>query len=336
MLQAEKFNETKDLHHSSLLALAQLPDHDPALLSSIVSLATTQDETMFGSLRHSAFSGLINGLNNITEEGKHSVVTGTPEAKPVVMSSEDSAVKMELDTISPLNSPNKSLSLPSNHEHMPSNHEHMPTNHEHMPSNHEHMPSNHEHMPSTHEHMPSNHEHMSNNERNMLNNQINLLSDTSIPPIKLPHRNYPLTILPQAPRPNTSNNHQTNVLPQTSNSHQTTPSILTQTSSSHQTTPNNPPNHVSSAESILATFSTSPSNSGPRRQTPPPRSSKRTLNEVCDHRLKFIAGTTYACTNCSDYFQRLPAECLQCHLCRKQFTHRHLLQQHKNEVHAVT
>ena len=58
------------------------------------------------------------------------------------------------------------------------------------------------------------------------------------------------------------------------------------------------------------------------------------LNEVCEHRLKFITGLTYACFLCNDYFERVPAERLICQHCKKVFSHRHLLLQHNNEAHA--
>ena len=58
------------------------------------------------------------------------------------------------------------------------------------------------------------------------------------------------------------------------------------------------------------------------------------LNEVCEHRLKFITGLTYACFLCHDYFERVPAERLVCQYCKKVFSHRHLLLQHNNEAHA--
>ncbi|KAL5266226.1 hypothetical protein ACHWQZ_G003592 [Mnemiopsis leidyi] len=58
------------------------------------------------------------------------------------------------------------------------------------------------------------------------------------------------------------------------------------------------------------------------------------LNVVCEHRLKFITGLTYACFLCHDYFERVPAERLVCQHCKKVFSHRHLLLQHNNEAHA--
>lgn len=57
------------------------------------------------------------------------------------------------------------------------------------------------------------------------------------------------------------------------------------------------------------------------------------MNDVCDHKLKFINSTTYACVHCNDYFERLPRQNLMCQICKKQFSHQHLLMQHTHEVH---
>ena len=73
----------------------------------------------------------------------------------------------------------------------------------------------------------------------------------------------------------------------------------------------------------------------PKEALPPSPSSFTTLTEldrVCNHKLKFIKGSTYACFVCNDYFERVPALRLACPHCSKVFSHRHLLLQHNNEA----
>ena len=362
MLQTES-GELKDPPHSQVL---DIPENNPALLSTLVSLASTQNRAAFGSLPNSSFSGLINGLNSIVDESNTKAAASSSEAKPEASDAEGTT-NSNLE----VNSPNSLIRLPDNQQHSSSKQKHLSSNQQHSSSNQQHPSSykkhsscneqhaysNQQHSSSNEKILSSNHKHLCNNQQhsscnqqhssydkqhsssnhlNILSNQLDLFSNQTISPVSLIPQTHPGTHSLEVSQPS----HNTRPPKHTPHSSEessfetfsTSPSSVIH---SRQTPPPSDIPHRTSSHSNLASKHTPPLMSRSKK-TPPPSGSKRAVNEVCDHRLKFISGTTYACTNCSDYFERLPAECLTCQLCGKHFTHRHLLLQHSNEVHAVT